>query len=259
MTVPFQQAGCVWITGASSGIGRAVALRYARAGATVAVSARNAADLNALALEARGLSGRIIPFAVDTTDRISIAGTVTAVEAACGPISLAILNAGTHHEVDASQFDPVAFDRLFAVNVLGTVNCIAAVLPGMLARGTGQLAIVASVAGYRGLKTAAAYGATKAALINMAEALKFDLDPRDIAVRLINPGFVRTPLTDKNPFPMPFLIDADVAAERIWQGLEKSRRFEIAFPRRFVFILKLLRVLPYRLYFWLLHKATNQT
>jgi short-subunit dehydrogenase len=139
---------------------------------------------------------------------------------------------------------------------MGAVNGIAAVLPRMIARRAGHIAIVSSVAGYRGLPSAAAYGASKAALINLAESLKPDLDKHGVRVSLVNPGFVRTPLTDRNTFPMPFLMEVDDAAAQFVAGLDKGK-FEITFPRRFTFLLKLARMLPYALYFRLVKRATR--
>jgi NADP-dependent 3-hydroxy acid dehydrogenase YdfG len=246
----------VWITGASSGIGRAVALEYARAGATVAASARSAEALAALAAEPAA-GGRIQAFPVDVTDRAAMLEAVERIEASLGPIELAILNAGTHEPVDARAFDAAVFDRLFAVNLAGTVNGLAAILPRLVARHAGHVALVASVAGYGGLPTAAAYGATKAAMINLAEALKFDLDPVGVRVSLVNPGFVRTPLTDKNPFAMPALMEVDDAARALVRGLARGG-FEVTFPRRFTYVLKLLRLLPYRLYFPLMARITRK-
>jgi short-subunit dehydrogenase len=193
---------------------------------------------------------------LDVTEAAAIRAAVARLEADIGPIGHAILNAGTHAPLAVRKFDVAVFEQLFRLNVLGTANSIAAVLPGMLARATGEIAIVASAAGYRGLPTAAAYGASKAALINMAEALKLDLAGTGVGIRLINPGFVRTPLTDRNPFPMPFLIDAETAARRIFDGLAGGA-FEITFPRRLTWILKLLRILPYRLYFPLVRRLTK--
>jgi short-subunit dehydrogenase len=252
MTVPAR----VWITGASSGIGRAVALEYARAGAVVAASARSADALAALAGEPAA-GGRIHAFTVDVTDRAAMAATVARIERELGAIELAILNAGTHQPVDAREFDAAVFDRLFAVNLTGTVNGLAAILPRLVARRAGHVALVASVAGYGGLPTAAAYGATKAALINLAEALKFDLDPVGVRVSLVNPGFVRTPLTDRNEFAMPALMDVEDAARALVRGLARGG-FEVTFPRRFTYVLKLIRLLPYRLYFPLMARITRK-
>lgn len=250
-------SGCVWITGASSGIGRALALKLARQGRVVAASARSLHDLAGLADDARLVGGIVQVYPLDVADRAATAATVRQIVADLGPIACAVFAAGTHLPVELDNFDAGIFRRLVEVNLMGVVHGLEAVLPAMIEARAGHIAIVSSVAGYRGLPTAAAYGATKAALINMAEALKLDCDRAGIKLQLIDPGFVRTPLTDRNPFPMPFLIEADLAAERIVAGLA-SRRFEITFPKRFTWQVKLLRMLPYRLYFWLTGKATGR-
>ncbi|MEZ5824068.1 MAG: SDR family NAD(P)-dependent oxidoreductase [Geminicoccaceae bacterium] len=176
-------------------------------------------------------------------------------EAGMGPITRAILNAGTHRPVDARAFRAEGLARLVDVNLMGPARCIEALMPGMIERRSGQIAIVASVAGYRGLPTAAYYSATKAGVIAMAESLRFDCERLGIDMRVINPGFVRTPLTDKNDFPMPFLMEPDDAARRIVEGLDGTG-FEIAFPVRFVLMLKLMRLLPYRLFFPIASRLT---
>ena len=246
--------GLVWITGASTGIGRAVALELARRGRPVAASARSADKLASLAAEAQ--AGRIIPVPCDVTDPDACAQAVAAIEADHGPIETAILNAGTYTPDSADAFDLTAFRGMVDLNILGTANCLAPLLPRWRERRRGHLAVVSSVAGYRGLPRSIGYGATKAALINMAEALKFDFDRLGLKVQLINPGFVRTPLTDKNTFKMPFLMEVDAAARRIADGLDGSR-FEIAFPSRFVFWLQRLRCLPYGVYFALVRKGVR--
>ncbi len=246
--------GCVWITGASSGIGRALALHYARRGATVAASARRREELDALAVAA---PGRIHAFPVDVTDAAAVAAAVAAIEEAIGPIDLAILGAGTFAPVELEGFDAALFRRHVEVNYMGVVNGIAALLPRFLARGAGHLAVIASVAGYRGLPTAAAYGPTKAALINLCEALKPDLDRRGIGISVVNPGFVRTAMTEVNRFAMPFLMEPEDAACRIAAGLGAGG-FEVAFPRRFALMLKLARLLPYGLYFRLVRRAARR-
>ena len=238
----------VWITGAGKGIGRAVALRFAREGATVAVSARTTDDLEQLTADAQGLPGRIVGFPLDVTDEAAVGRVLGEITQEMGLPELAILNAGTHAPTPAGELDSATVRRLIDINLMGTVHCLTALLPGFIARGSGRIAVVASVAGYSGLPSAAAYGATKAGLINMCEALKPELDRHGVGLSLINPGFVRTPLTDRNDFPMPFLMEADDAAARIVAGLRRGR-FEIAFPTRFVLLLKLLRCLPYGLFF----------
>ena len=233
----------VWITGASSGLGAALARRMARAGWQVAASARRGERLDALAAETGDAAGLIRPEPLDVTDAEAVADAIGRIERELGPIDQAVLNAGTHKSVRAAALRADDFRALIELNLMGTVNCLEAVLPGMIARAQGRIAVVASVAGYRGLPTSAAYGMTKAGLINMAEALRPELAPLGITLQLVNPGFVRTPLTDRNPFPMPFLMDPEAAAEAFYRGLG-SDRFEIVFPRAFACLMKLLRHLP---------------
>ncbi|HYE50669.1 MAG TPA: SDR family NAD(P)-dependent oxidoreductase [Azospirillaceae bacterium] len=245
--------GVAWITGASSGIGEAVALRLAAAGWTVAASARSAEKLAALAARAPG-PGRIVPAPLDVTDREAVRRTVEALRAAHGAVALAILNAGTYQPDQADRFDAAAFRATHELNVMGTAHCLEAVMPAMIARGLGHLVVVSSVAGYRGLPRALAYGSSKAALINLAESLKLDVERHGLKVQLVNPGFIRTPLTDRNDFPMPFLMEVDRAAERMVAEM-RGDGFEITFPRRFTWMLQRLRCLPYPLYFSLARKA----
>jgi NAD(P)-dependent dehydrogenase (short-subunit alcohol dehydrogenase family) len=235
--------GCAWITGSSSGLGRALAQRMAADGWHVAASARSDGLLNDLETAREGQTGRIRAFPLDVTDPEATAATVEAIQAELGPINQAVLNAGSHKPVSADGLVAAHFRELVELNLMGTVNCLQALLPAMIARQGGRVAVVASLAGYRGLPTSAAYGMTKAGLINMAEAFKPELDGHGIRLQVVNPGFVRTPLTDKNPFPMPFLMELEDAAEAFYRGL-CSDRFEIVFPRRFAYLLKVLRLLP---------------
>ncbi len=243
-----------WITGASTGIGRALALRLARDGWRVAASARGAEMLASLAAEG---GGAVRAFPLDVTDAAAAARVAAEIERELGPVDLAVVNAGTYAPTPADAFDAAVVRRLVEVNLLGAANTLAAAMPEMIRRKGGQIAVVASVAGYRGLPRAAAYSASKAGLIALAEALKFDLDRHGVKIQVINPGFVRTPLTDKNDFAMPFLMEVDDAVERIVRGLA-GNAFEIAFPSRFVWILRLLGLLPDRLYFPLVAKATGE-
>lgn len=247
-----------WITGASSGIGKALALRMARDGWRVAITARSASMLAEVAAEARPLAGMLLPCPADVTDRAGMADILRRIEDEMGSVDLAVLNAGSHREVAAAAFDADDFRALMELNFLGAVNGLEALLPGMLARGSGRIALVGSVAGYTGLPTAAAYGASKAALINMAEALRPELAAAGVTLQIVNPGFVRTPLTDRNSFPMPFLMEPDAAADAFWQGLQTDR-FEIVFPRRLAWLLKTLRLLPYPLYFGLTRRMLRES
>lgn len=248
--------GVAWITGAGTGIGRGLAQRLAHDGWDVAVSARTLAGLTSLAREAANARGSIHPFPLDVTREAEVAAIVPRIEADLGPIDLAILNAGTYLRFGANDFSPGAFRQQVEVNLMGVVQGLGALLPGMMARRSGHIAVVSSLAGYCGLPKAAGYGATKAALINLCESLRPECQAAGVDITVINPGFVKTPLTDKNEFPMPFLIPVDQAVDAIMSGLAR-KRFEIAFPSRFAWIMKLLRVLPYPLFFALTRRLVS--
>ncbi len=248
--------GLAWVTGSGAGIGREVTLELVRRGWKVVVSARTQSDLVELAKEAAKIGGSVFPMQLDVTLRQSVVEVVNRIEDEIGPIELAILNAGTYVRFGVEEFTAEAVERQFDINVMGTANCLAPVLTHMRGRKAGHIAVVSSLTAYRGLPYASAYGASKAALTNMCEALKPELDPFGIDLSVIHPGFVKTPLTDENEFPMPFLMESEEAARRIVDGLER-RKFEIIFPRRFAYILKLMRILPYWLYFALTRKLVR--
>jgi short-subunit dehydrogenase len=244
----------VWIIGASTGIGAATAKALLAAGARVALSARQEDKLRAVAGDSAGTRALIEP--LDFTDGAQVSRAQQRVMAAWGGCDLVLIVAGTHQEIRAWELTAKDADALLRINLNGPIATSAAVLPALLAQGSGAIGIVSSVAGFRGLPKALVYGASKAALINFAETLYLDLHPRGLGVYLINPGFVKTPLTDRNEFKMPALITAEVAADEILRGL-RAGKFEIHFPRRFTGVLKLLRLLPYRAYFALIHRMTG--
>lgn len=250
------QDGIAWITGASTGIGRQLALDLAAEGYTVAATARDEDRLTTLSLDAAGAKGRIIPFPADVTESAAMVATVEAIERELGPIVLAIFNAGTYYPVRGADPKAERYVRTYQINVFGVVFGLVPVVERMKRRGRGQIAITGSVTGYGGLPTASAYGASKAALSNMAASLKFDLDLINVRIQIINPGFVETPLTEKNEFPMPALMPVDKASRRIVKGLT-SGGFEINFPRRLSWALKAVNMLPYWLYFPLMAKVTG--
>jgi len=239
----------VWITGAGSGIGAALAQRLAAKGDDVVASGRRPHPLAALA---SSHPGRIRPMPVDVTDRDAVVRTVKAM----GAVDMAVLCAGDHRPTPAQDFDAETVRHLLEVNLMGTVHCVEALLPAMLERRRGHLVLVASVAGYRGLPTAAGYSASKAAVIALAESLRLDLAGSGVRVTLVNPGFVDTPLTRRNSFAMPDIISPAAAADHVLRGLD-GNGFEIAFPRRFALAMKLLRILPDRVYFPLMRKVTG--
>ena len=247
--------GIAWVTGASSGIGRAVALRLAAGGFRVAVTARRADDLAALA---SAHPGRIFAYPGDVTDRAAVAGIVSAVEATHGAISLALLNAGVYHLGEREAFDPALVWATVETNLGGTINCLAPLLAAMQGRGRGQIALVGSLAGYRAIPGSIAYGASKSAIIYVAEALRMTYARRGLTIQVVNPGFVRTAMTDANPYDMPFMLDADAAARRICAGLAGGG-FEITFPRRLAWPAKFAAALPHALFAPLMRRAARRT
>ena len=246
----------VWITGASSGIGEALIAPLVARGARVAISARRADRLGALAAEWTARGGDVRAFPLDVTDRAATHAVVAAIESAFGRIDVAVLNAGNHAAGSGRRFDAQQYVDNITLNYIGAVYGIEAVLPAMLARGEGHIAGMSSLAGYRAIPSAGAYGASKAALTHMLDAIRFDLQPLGITITNVAPGFIKTPLTDRNRFPMPFLMPVDRAAAIIVAGLERRSR-EIHFPKPLSWALKLLRVLPYPLYQRIIHRATR--
>lgn len=239
--------GTAWVTGAGKGLGRYIALELATRGWTVAATARTETDLCALARDTASLKGRVVAYPGDITDPWAMARLVDEIEDAHGPLGLAVLNAGTYIRFGAEDFTADAFARQITVNLIGAANGLAPVMAGMIKRRAGHIAVVSSSAAYRGLPLASAYGASKAGLTNMCEALWPELARHGVGLSVVHPGFVRTPLTEQNDFPMPFMVEPDWAARRIVDGLE-CKKFEIAFPWRFIFWLKLGRLLPCTLY-----------
>ncbi|MAY61402.1 MAG: oxidoreductase [Rhizobiales bacterium] len=248
--------GVAWVTGASSGIGRQIALELAGAGYTVIATARREDELSSLAAETANLAGSAIPMPCDVTDEDAMSDLVAAIEARHGRIALAVFNAGMFAPVHGERMSVERFTKSFAVNVSGVIHGLVPTVALMQRTGRGQVVLMASVAGYAGLPTSAAYGATKAAVNNLAQSLKFDFDKMNIRIQVINPGFVDTPATEGNPFPMPALMQVEEAGKRVARGIAESG-FEITFPRRFTWPLKLLSKLPYSLYFALVARGTG--
>jgi NAD(P)-dependent dehydrogenase (short-subunit alcohol dehydrogenase family) len=238
----------VWVVGASSGIGAETAALLQARGARVIVSARSAQALH----ERFGDRAAVVP--ADVTDAEGLRAAARAAASTWDGIDLTLLFAGTYQEMRPWTMNLDAVRRIVELNLLGAFNLLAALQP-YLKTGTG-LALAASVAGYGGLPNSLAYGASKAALINLAQSLWLDYRARGVAIYLINPGFVATPLTAKNRFPMPFIIPAGEAARRTVAGLERGA-FEIHYPRRFSRLLKLLNLLPHSLYFRCVRRFTG--
>ena len=236
----------LWLTGASSGIGEAFARRVAKEQCRLVITARRAETLNALASDlSRDCEVLAIPG--DVTDLQQMISIAEQIAQQLSPVDVLVANAGTHIPTDVRRFDANEYDKLMQINFLGVLYCIEAVLPEMIERQSGHIVGVSSVAGYRGLPKAAAYGASKAALSHFLESLRFDLVEHNVDVSVVSPGFVKTPLTDKNEFEMPFLMEAEDAAESMVKGIS-AREMEVHFPKKFTYLLKLMRVIPYGLY-----------
>lgn len=248
----------IWITGASTGIGRALTLACLAEGKQVAVTGRTPERLEEL-LEALPPDSRerclMLPGDINSTH--SLQEIYQQIKDTWGGLDMVIANAGIHRHMPIEDFTLEESEQIIATNLIGSIRTISTVLPDFLAARRGWIVGTASLAGYRGLPFAAAYGASKAGLINCLESLRFDLEPQGIQVTIVNPGFVKTPMTERNPFPMPQLVTSQKAASAILRGLRKGRR-EIHFPRPFSLIMKLLRVLPFPLYHWLIKTRTSR-
>ena len=242
----------VWLVGASSGIGLATAQQLHARGAKVIVSARNAAAIAAFeAAHADSLG-----IALDATDRDAMSSAAERIVARYGRLDMALYCAGHYAALRATAFDLDQMLRHDKVNYVGALYLLDAVLPVLLRQKSGHISLVASVAGYRGLPNALAYGPTKAALINLAQTLYLDLQPQGIGVSVICPGFVETPLTAQNEFKMPALIQPEDAACEMLAGWAAGE-FEIHFPKRFTRFLKALSHLGDGLYFNAIRRVTG--
>lgn len=242
----------VWVVGASTGIGAETAKLLLEKGARVALSARRVELLHTVA----NFHPRALVAGLDIVDPASVKTAHAKIIEEWQGLDMVLIVAGAYNEMRADNFDLTVARHMLDLNLYGPLNCLDVVLPGLLAQGHGSIGIVSSVAGYSGLPKALIYGPSKAALINLCESLYLDLHPRGIGVYMINPGFVDTALTAGNDFPMPALMKAPDAAQEIVRGLERGE-FHIHFPRRLSNVLRVLRLLPYRLYFWIIHKGTG--
>lgn len=247
-------AQTAWITGAGSGIGREVAIQLASRGWTVAVSGRTMANL---AEVAQVFPEHIHVFPLDVRNADAVRQTFEAILQKLGRVDLAMLNAAIYGLDSAGRFSSERFGEIVDTNYMGVVRCLDVLLPHMLARRAGRILVVASIAGYGGLPGGAAYGSSKAALINMCEALYPELRHENIRLSVVNPGFVDTPLIRKPDFPRPFIMSAEKAASHILRAIPRDK-FEIAFPWPMVQAAKLLARLPSRLRFAIAHRLIRR-
>lgn len=243
----------VWIIGASSGIGAALAVHLSSLGARVAISARRADVLASVAETAK--AEWVLP--LDVTEVSSIRRAKEQLVESAGQIDRVVFLSGSYNPMNLDDLDLEQVRNTVDINLVGAFNLIREVYPYLVEQAFGQLSLCASISGYGGLPHSQPYASTKAAMINLTESLRVEASGTGVDIKLINPGFVRTPLTDKNDFDMPFIMEPEAAAERIAKGLKKQG-FEIVFPRRFAFMLKLLSRLPYWLRFRLMSKGLRK-
>jgi len=251
-----EHVNTIWITGATSGIGKALTRKFVEEGKKVALTGRSKDKLTAFVAELGVDEKTVLPVPADVADDEAVAAAYSHIKNTWGVPDLVIANAGTHINMPASEISLDKCRKLFEINLVGAVSTLLVGLPDMMLRGKGHLVGVGSLSSYRGLPLAAAYGASKAGLNNFLQSLRFDAETYGITVTAINPGFVKTPLTDLNTYPMPLIIEADEAAEYIWDGLSR-RKMEIHFPPAFSWSCKLLRILPYPVYHWLVRRITG--
>ena len=241
----------IWITGASSGIGKALAIKFANAGWKVAASARRENLLKELSDKYPNIQS----FPLDVTDSDKCKSVFKDIIEKFENIEICVFGTGIHDPKSEKKFNLEKIRKIMEVNFFGTMNSINSIYDYYKERKSGQISIISSVAGYRGLPAAGAYCASKSALISFAESLYFDMKRFDVRVSVVNPGFIKTPMTDQNPFPMPMIVSAEFAAEEMFKGLTKSNSFEIHFPKKFTFIMKILKILRNWLYLKLIKKG----
>ena len=244
----------IWITGASTGIGRALAIKFAEKGWIVAASARR----ENLLKELNQINKNIYPFPLDVTNIDQCKIVSKDILEQFKNIEICVFCTGMHDPKSEKEFNLEKIIKIMEVNYFGVINSINSIYSYYNNKKSGQISIVSSVAGYRGLPAAGAYCASKSALTSFTESLHFEMRKKNIRVSLISPGFIKTPMTDQNDFPMPMIKSPEFAAEQIYSGLIKKNSFEIHFPKAFTFIMKILRILPNSVYFWLVEKGMKK-
>ena len=244
----------IWITGASSGIGKALAIKFAENGWIVAASARRENLLN----ELKQINQNIYPFPLDVTEIENCKTVANKILEQFKNIDICVFGTGMHDPKSEKTFNLKKIREIMEVNYFGTMNSINSIYEYFSEKKSGQISIISSVAGYRGLPAAGAYCASKAALTSFAESLNFDMLKKNVRVSLISPGFIKTPMTDQNDFPMPMIKSPEFAANEIYKGLTIKKTFEIHFPKAFTYFLKFLQILPSSMYFKLVAKGMKK-
>ena len=243
----------IWITGGSSGIGKSLAYKFANEGWQVAISARR----ENLLKEISESNEKIKSFPLDVTDKVRCKEVFEQIKNYYGDLDVCFFSTGTWSPKEEKDIDVEQIENVFKVNFFGTINTIKAVEGHFKNKKNGIITIVSSIAGYRGLPNTTGYGPSKSALISLAESLYFDFERYNVRVCLVCPGFIKTPMTDKNDFKMPFLKTSEFAADKIYDGLINKNKFEIHFPKELTLTLKFFKLLPSKIYFYLVKKLTK--
>ena len=230
-----------WVIGASEGLGRALSVALAREGAEMIVSARNETRLNDLLLKLPA-TARALPF--DVTDKKAVQKAIRD----AGEIDGIIYAAGTYWPMSAGEWDQGAVEIMIETNFTGAARCLGPVVRSFASRDAGHIVIIGSLSGFRGLRGAIGYGASKAGVMHLAENIQADLHRTNVKVQLINPGFIKTRLTDKNDFDMPYIMSPEQAAQEVIEDM-KSNRFQSNFPRKFSWLFRGGNFLPAPLFF----------
>ena len=243
----------IWITGASSGIGKALAEKFAAEGWKVAVSARRKEILDKMAEHEN-----IFSYPLDVTNQDQIKNSFEKIIEDFNELNLCVFSSGTYDPKLEQEINVEQNKFVMETNFFGVLYCIKAIESYFKNKKDGHISIVSSIAAYRGLPNSSGYGPSKAALTNLTESLYFDFKKYNVRISLVSPGFIKTPLTDKNEFPMPFIKSPEFAAEKMFNGLTKSKAFEIHFPKALTVLLKIFRVLPYKIYLFLIDKSVKR-
>ena len=243
----------IWITGASSGIGKALAEKFATEGWKVAISARRKEILDEMAK-----NENISSYPLDVTNQDQISNVFSKIINDFGNLDLCVFSSGTYDPKLEQEINITQNKFVMETNFFGVLYCIKSVEKYFKDKREGHISIVSSIAAYRGLPNSSGYGPSKAALTNLTESLYFDFKKYNVRISLVSPGFIKTPLTDKNDFPMPFIKSPEFAAKRMFDGLTRSKKFEIHFPVALTLLLKFLRILPYKIYLFLIDKGVKR-
>ena len=243
----------IWITGASSGIGKALAEKFASEGWKVAASARRKEILDKMSNHEN-----IFSYPLDVTNQDQIKTSFEKIIQDFDELDLCVFSSGTYDPKLEQEINIKQNKFVMETNFFGVLHCIYTVENYFKSKRDGHISIVSSIAAYRGLPNSSGYGPSKAALTNLTESLYFDFKKHNVRISLISPGFIKTPLTDKNDFPMPFIKSPEFAAEKMFKGLTKGKSFEIHFPKALTILLKILRILPYKIYLFLVDKLVKR-